>query len=340
MFANGKPPQVEKLDEEGNVIRDAGGYAETEPMPETSVLHALNGGFLLNAIGAENGPAAQIISVIIKTNLYIEGKARLVRDPDACARTSCATVIDECQLIMTTGPDSDADTWNTARETGLFLIAATQNYAALESRLGDKGTSNIVNLLCTKIFLKSQDVEKTHPLAIKLGGTALGGLVAYEGLYATQADREMEVPDVYPGVGFGGFSLEAVMPTSPAVGVGGMKDAVGFDNRFVLEHRTLSNGGPGQPAQTNRDAVLGSQGQAAHRQEDQNRTALTGGVTRQNVLSSEDLMGGGGLAFVVAQRAGESVIDIIDLRSLVVEAEAKDKREEKEREAAAQKLAA
>ncbi|NEJ83057.1 type IV secretion system DNA-binding domain-containing protein, partial [Rhizobium leguminosarum] len=118
--------------------------------------HALKGGILFVAVGeTEHGMAGKVVTCWLKTRLYIMARRRLIDDPEGCENTSCALIADEYQMLATIGPDSCATFFNIARQTGVFMVAATQSVAALNQAIGEHATANLMNRLRSKIILKT-----------------------------------------------------------------------------------------------------------------------------------------------------------------------------------------
>lgn len=266
--------------------------------------HALQGGVMMVAVGeTEFGLAGKVVNVWLKTRLYVAARKRLVTDPEACRRTSCALFADEFQMLVTSGPDSDTTFWNVARETGVFLIAATQSIAALHQVLGNEQTANVVNLLRSKIVLKTEEAS-TMDYVRKLAGESPRGWEPEAAFFSTQGARELAYPDVTPPAPRIGWR-QTILPTLPRLTTAGMKDAVAMDMRFLLKAALGRN-----------DAqATGSEQAAAWRSEDKSKDALTGGLQWRPKLESDELLLGSGFAFAIIQRAGGDRSDIIDLEA-------------------------
>lgn len=268
----------------------------------TDVDHALNGGILMIAVGeTEWGLAGKVVNVWLKTRLYVAARKRLVNDPEACRRTSCALFADEFQMLVTAGPDSDTTFWNVARETGVFLVAATQSIAALHQVLGHEQTANVVNLLRSKIVLKTEEAS-TIDYVRKLAGESPRGWESEPEFFSSQGARELAFPDrtpATPGVSW----LSTVLPAFPRLSTRTMRQAVVEDMRFVLS-------GGGQQAAAQR---ISSEQQATWRAEDKSKDSLTSGLQWRPKLESDELLLGSGFAFAIIQRAGGDRSDLIDL---------------------------
>jgi hypothetical protein len=267
--------------------------------------HALNGGVLMVAVGeTEWGVVGKVVSVWLKTRLYIDARRKLETDPDSCRDTSCALLMDECQMLMTTGPDSDATFWNVARETGVFIIAATQSLAALKQALGEDATANLVNLFCTKIVLKTSE-PSTLDYCIKLGGETLRGFVTDADFFETQGQREIEVPDIgaYPDL-TEAVSFRRILPVlKTGIDTISTRPLAKLDLRFAMKNMRSD------------PEARSSQQAAFWRQEDREREMNGMGLQHRAKISTDDLLLGSGMAFAIVQRAGGDRMDLIDLES-------------------------
>lgn len=269
----------------------------------SSIEHALNGGVLMVGIGeTEWGMAGKIVNVWLKTRLYVAARKRLITDPKACQTSSCALIADEFQMLVTSGQDSDTTFWNIARETGVFLIAATQSIAALHQVLGHDQTANIVNLLRSKVILKTEEIS-TIEYVRKLVGELPRAWEAEPEFFATQGARELQQPDRTPALPEARLS-QAVFPTVPRLATTSMRDAVSLDPRFLIK-RTLGDGTQG----------IASEQSAAWRAEDKGKDALVSGLQWRPKIESDELLLGSDFAFAIVQRAGGDRADIIDLQA-------------------------
>ncbi len=128
------------------------------------------------AVGEDEfGIAGKIITCCLKTRLYIKAKRRLqVEGREAREQISVAMIADEFQLLATTGAESDETFWNTARETGVFAVVATQSIAALNARIGENATNNLMDLFRSKIVLATEE-KLTQDYCQRLAGNVLLG---------------------------------------------------------------------------------------------------------------------------------------------------------------------
>ena len=284
------------------------GYAP-DGVQVVDIDHALNGGIIMVAVGeTEWGMVGKVVSVWLKTRLYIGARKRLQANPAACRSTSCALFADEWQMLATTGPDSDASFWNVARETGVFLVAATQSLAALKQVLGDEATANLVNLLRTKIVLKTEEVS-TLDYCIKLAGESLRGVVTEDAFYETQGQRELERPDKAPAPDLGErVKVGRLLPTYPRMSTTSTRPIAVLDSRFFHRNSVVAPKGGGDGS-----GSLGAMQAAYWRQEDKERETRGAGLQYRPKLSTDELLLGSGLAFAIVQRAGCDRSDIIDL---------------------------
>jgi hypothetical protein len=272
----------------------------------TDVDYALAGGILAVAVGeSEWGTVGQVVAVWLKTRLYIAARKRQIADPEAAKRQSVALLVDEFQMLATKGgSESDAEFFNIARSTGVFMVAATQGLPSLQKRLGDKHTQDLLNNLRTKLCLRIEEQE-TLEFFQKLTGETLRGLVIDDDYYETQGVREIERPDV-PVPALTGAEAVSLMPATPVFNTYPMRPLKRFDPRFILQFRKSQHGG-------NQDAVIGSQKDAFWRQEDKEREMRGNGVDNKPLFTATDIKQGGSYALAYVQRAGGHSIDIVDL---------------------------
>ncbi|RVH69198.1 hypothetical protein CN198_14140 [Sinorhizobium meliloti] len=272
--------------------------------------HALTGGILFVAVGeTEHGMAGKVVNCWLKTRLYILAKRRLQTDPESCRNNLCALVADEFQMLATVGPDTDSTFWNVARETGVFLIAATQSIAALNQAIGKDATANLLNLLRSKIFLKTEEVETLQYIK-HLAGEVPRGWEYMPNFYATQTIREFEIGDGGPArVSVGGFNglfpahFEATTTQSRPYSAAHLEAMWQRASQQVGTGTVdVGDGGASQNAQSMRV-----------REEDQNRSAYLEGLQMRPKFDTDELLVGSGMAFAIIQRAGGDRMDIVDL---------------------------
>ncbi|NKK58791.1 type IV secretion system DNA-binding domain-containing protein [Rhizobium leguminosarum bv. viciae] len=283
----------------------------TKDFPETiDVDHALKGGIVMVAVSAaEHGVAGRLVSTWMKTRLYMLAKRRMKNDPEGCKVTSCALFADEFQDLAVVGPEnSDTQVWATLRESGLFLVAATQNLAALQELMGDKLCKKFMSLMSTKIILRT-DEEETIDFAIKAGGQSLMGYEIDVNFYATQDMRERALGNVGRAtVSVGG--LEGIMPRFFSAST---QQGKAHDASWLKGYIDTSGGGlSGAPPKDNTSHYIA----IATRDEDKNREAMVGNLTRLPNADRKELQLGFGFAFCMWQRAGGDRVDIIDLNVL------------------------
>ncbi|ANL74261.1 type IV secretion system DNA-binding domain-containing protein (plasmid) [Rhizobium phaseoli] len=288
--------------------RFCSGALEKEKMVDVD--HALKGGILFVAIGeTEHGMAGKVVNCWLKTRLYILAKRRLLTDPEGCRNTSCALVADEFQMLATVGPDTDTTFWNIARETGVFMVAATQSVAALNQAIGENPTANLMNLLRSKIILKTEE-RSTLDYAKALAGEVARGWEYETDFYATQAIRKTEIGNGgVPLISVGGFhglypiyftaSTEQAAPYSAS-------------HLAAMWQRASNPVGNGTVDTGDGGASQNAQSMAA-REEDQNRSTYTGSLNMRPKIDTDELLVGSGMAFAIIQRAGGDRMDVIDL---------------------------
>lgn len=295
------------------------------------VNYALNGGVVGIATGeAQDGLVGQVVAVWLKTRLYIAARKRQALNPEASKKVSCMLLADEFQMLATTGgSSSDAEFFNIARSTGVFMVAATQSLRSLEKRLGDVQTADLLNNLRTKVMLRCEE-QKTIEFFKKAAGTTWRGVISEGEYYETQAQREMLRPE--KPVNHADYAimkpkgifeilqhLQLFMPTLPVLEAERRRKLISFDNRFIIsphavhDHTKIHAGDGGRYAQSRQDAHLQSLQAATWRQEDKERSLKTENYKAQELFSAEELQLGHGHALVFAQRAGKTNIDIVDL---------------------------
>lgn len=272
----------------------------------TDVDYALNGGILAVAVGeSEWGTVGQVVAVWLKTRLYIAARKRQIADPDAAKRQSVALLVDEFQMLATKGgSESDAEFFNIARSTGVFMVAATQGIPSLQKRLGEKHTQDLLNNLRTKLCLRIEEQE-TLEYFQKMAGETLRGLVVDDDYFETQGVREIERPDV-PVPALTGSEVISLSPAAPVFNTYPMRPLKRFDPRFILQFRKDKHS-------NNADAVVGSQKDAFWRQEDKEHEMRGQGVENKPLFNATDIKQGSNFALAYVQRAGGHSIDVIDL---------------------------
>lgn len=272
----------------------------------TDVDYALNGGILAVAVGeAEWGTVGQVVAVWLKTRLYIAARKRQIADPEAAKRQSVALLVDEFQMLATKGgSESDAEFFNIARSTGVFMVAATQGIPSLQKRLGEKHTQDLLNNLRTKLCLRIEEQE-TLEYFQKMTGETLRGLVVDDDYFETQGVREIERPDV-PVPALTGAEVISLSPAAPVFNTYPMRPLKRFDPRFILQFRKDKHA-------NNADAVVGSQKDAFWRQEDKEHEMRGQGVENKPLFNATDIKQGSNFALAYVQRAGGHSIDVIDL---------------------------
>nr|NTA46413.1 type IV secretion system DNA-binding domain-containing protein [Agrobacterium tumefaciens] len=272
--------------------------------------HALKGGILFVAVGeTEHGMAGKVITTWLKTRLYILARRRLLTDPEGCRLNSCALFADEFQMLATVGPDTDTTFWNIARETGVFMVAATQSLAALQQAIGQDATNNLTNLLRSKIILKTEEVT-TINYAKQLAGEVARGWEYEDGFYATQFVRELVIGDRGNlAVNVSGFQGLFPVQFNSSVAQASPYNASHLAEMWQRASNPVGNGsvdsGDGGASQNAQ--------QMAMREEDQNRNTLVGSLQMRGKIDTDELLIGSGHAFAIIQRAGGDRMDIIDL---------------------------
>jgi hypothetical protein len=131
-----------------------------------SMAEALGGKVVLNALSSvEDGLPARIVTVLLKTNLYREARAREAAHRQGTVKERpqdrpCIVVMDEVQELITvdtTSGLSDATFWNVARSTGVAGIFATQTAAGLYQAVGKDAATNFMQQARSKVFFRTED---------------------------------------------------------------------------------------------------------------------------------------------------------------------------------------
>ncbi|WP_425624931.1 type IV secretory system conjugative DNA transfer family protein [Agrobacterium radiobacter] len=272
--------------------------------------HALKGGILFIAVGeTEHGMAGKVVTCWLKTRLYIMARRRLIDDPEGCENTSCALIADEYQMLATIGPDSCATFFNIARQTGVFMVAATQSVAALNQAIGEHATANLMNLLRSKIILKTEE-RSTLEYAKALAGEVARGWEYEPGFYATQAIRQLEYgASRKPVVSVGGF--EGLFPAHFEASTAQQLpySSAHLAAMWARASNPVGNG----TVDTGDGGESQNMQQMASREEDQNRQSFVGSLQMRPKIDTDELLVGSGMAFAIIQRAGGDRMDVIDL---------------------------
>ncbi|MBY3314754.1 type IV secretory system conjugative DNA transfer family protein [Rhizobium laguerreae] len=278
--------------------------------------YALKGGICMIAISAsQHGIAGKIISTWLKTRLYMLARRRMQTHAEECKTTSCALFADEFQDLAVVGNNDgndDGSAWATLRESGLFLVAATQNLAALQAIMGHEVAEKFLSLMSTKIIMTT-DEKATVEWAIKAAGELPRGWEPDQNFWATQAVREIAL-GMYGPTSFGLRGLDGMLPYYFSAGTSQGKAHNAWYLAGLLSNRSAGALDPvGTPPSTDHSGTIVS---IAQRDEDKNREAMIGGLTRLPVLEQHELKLGMGHAFVMWQRAGGERMDVIDLNIL------------------------
>lgn len=265
--------------------------------------HALRGGIIMIAIGSssELGVVGKLIATWLKTRLMMLAARRLEKEgKEVCSRSSCALFADEFQMLCTTvGETSDVEAWNKNRQTGLYLVAATQNISALRLKMGDTATANFLSQMNTKIILEN-DEEETIKWAEKTSGHLPWAWQPDPRFYSTQGAREMLI---------GNDAEMAEMETLDGI----------IPSMFVPVTDQVEDGWGGRIMRAPKDALrkaLGKKrGVQTYMQEGQN--GFEGATVMdqfQPKIRQSDLQTGSGYAMAMIRRANATRVDMIDLR--------------------------
>lgn len=278
--------------------------------------YALKGGICMVAVSAsQHGIAGKIIATWLKTRLYMLARRRMQTHKEECKNTTCALFADEFQDLAVVGNNDgndDGSAWATLRESGLFLVAATQNLAALQAIMGHEVAEKFLSLMSTKIIMTT-DEQATVKWAIEAAGELPRGWEPDHNFWATQAVREIAL-GMYGPSSFGLRGLDGMLPNYFAANTAQGKAHDAWWLTDLLSNRSAGPFDPaGTPGASDHSSTLVG---IAQRDEDKNREALIGNLSRLPVLERQELKLGMGYAFVMWQRAGGERMDMIDLNIL------------------------
>ncbi len=265
--------------------------------------HALRGGIIMIAIGSssELGVVGKLIATWLKTRLMMLAARRLEKEgKEVCSQSSCALFADEFQMLCTTvGEQSDVEAWNKNRQTGLYLICATQNISALRLKMGDTATANFLSQMNTKIILEN-DERETIEWAEKTSGQLPWAWQPDPRFYSTQGARELLI---------GNDTDLAEMETLDGI----------FPTMFVPMTDQVEDGWGGRimraPKATLMKALGKKSGVKTYVQEGQD--GFEGDTVMaqfQPRIRQSDLQTGSGFAMAMIRRANSTRVDMIDLR--------------------------
>lgn len=266
--------------------------------------HALNGGCVMVALGDEGGSASKLATVWLKSRLFVLAKKRLLEDPEAAASNSTLLLVDEAQELITTGADSEATFMNIARETGVFMVYATQSVAALEKAMPADDLANMLNLFRSKIILKTEEA-KTIDLQQKLAGTLPRGWETEEHFFATQGLREFMKPDTPAPAPIVKWwrSFFLIGNWNPLPLTIAYKAGV----RTTIKKMNVAKWqSPIKRAENVKSWQAGSMDKEIS-------TAMLASLSWRPVIETSEFLVGAGMAFATIQRAGLSRADLIDL---------------------------
>lgn len=279
---------------------------------------ALNGKIALVTLSTlEEGIAARLVAVLLKTTLYREARLReaALKGTDAKPQDRpCLVMMDEVQEIVTVDPTSglsDATFWNVARSTGLAGVFATQTVAALTQAMGRDAADNFLQQTRSKVFLRSED-QATVSYASWCAGEYERNRVFDDQQWESLDQRKLisgwtpfdpideTVTHLDNGPGFF-FKAAKSLFAGSVIGQSSARRAYEADTRFI----------PGEAGA----AQLSAQQQAAWRAEDQERRFRTEGNSLAPAMTPADFIAMGRWhAFAHIQRAGVARQDIIELR--------------------------
>ncbi|MBK9131242.1 MAG: type IV secretion system DNA-binding domain-containing protein [Gammaproteobacteria bacterium] len=279
----------------------------------------LNGKVVLVTLSTlEEGIAARLVAVLLKTTLYREARLREAalkgKDGPTPQDRPCLVMMDEVQEIVTVDPSSglsDATFWNVARSTGLAGVFATQTVAALKQAMGKDAADNFLQQTRSKVFLRSED-QATVSYACWCAGEFERNRVFDDGQWESLDQRRLvsgwtpldPIDETASKLDAGPtffFKAAKGLFSGPAVGQASARRTYEADQRFIPDKVGV--------------AQLSAQQQAAWRAEDQERRYRTEGNSLAPAMTISDVIAMGRWhAFAHIQRAGVARQDIIELK--------------------------
>jgi len=291
---------------------------------------ALDGRILVNALSAiEDGLAARLASILIKTKLYRSARLReaawrAANPPRNPQDWPCLVVMDEVQELVTADPASglsDATFWNVARSSGLAGLFATQTISALTMAVGKEAADNFLQQARSKVFFRVEEKDTIEYACWCAGAYERNRVVEDE--HRESVEHRLLLDGWSPFAPLPDDSNLVFGPRALFGAAGALLQADGAsfalsrsapyqpDARFIPKSRLLDSfsGGGDQSLHL---AQLGAQQAAAWRAEDLNRNYRMHGNEVQPALTPADMLHMGRWhAFAQIQRAGALRQDII-----------------------------
>lgn len=292
------------------------GYAD-DGSEEIDLDYCLNGGVVLCAVGeaGDNPQAGKLIATWLSARLKVLARRKEINQPEDCKYELCAHVIDEFQIIATTGGVlTDSGFWNVARSTGLFLVAATQSYSALEEVFGATGLENFLANCRNRFCMRIEDMKTIQKIS-EYAGKTLRGDVFEENFYENFYQRELDKPDTFISPksiidNSSNWSVKAGAKTTISTSV--KNSIVSFAGAVSGKgHSNKETGSFGNPTP---DAIF-------ERQEAKEKQAIEKGLSLKPTLEPDELLYGGGLVFGMVQSMASYRVDMIDMEAVSKEFE-------------------
>ncbi|MBS1038110.1 TraM recognition domain-containing protein [Gluconobacter cerinus] len=299
----------------GKLSRFFTGYCEDAE--EVDLDYCLNGGVLLCAVGeaGDNPQAGKLVATWLSSRLKVLARRKEIERPEDCKTDLCAHIIDEFQLIATTGGVlTDSGFWNVARSTGLFLVALTQSYSALEEVFGATGLENFLANCRNRFCMRIEDMKTIQKIS-EYAGKTLRGDVFEENFYENFYQRELDKPDTFISPksiidNSSNWSVKAGAKTTISTSV--KNSIVSFAGAVSGKgHSNKETGSFGNPTP---DAIF-------ERQEAKEKQAIEKGLSLKPTLEPDELLYGGGLVFGMVQSMASYRVDMIDMEAVSKEFE-------------------
>lgn len=242
--------------------------------------------------------------------------AQYYRDAiDAPMLASCAMIIDEFQDYVTTGDGgkSDATFINKARETGMFLVTATQSMSAISRKIGHDETKNMMTNFGNKIIFRTDDTE-TREYCVQIAGSAFQSKPYSKNLYANATQQ------------LGLINREKIEPVTTRLKSlfwPNLKSTIGSDDPFYCDVQKVDVGAKAELTPEQWKRITQGRGDKVgvfefKSQKIQEEEAIEKQVTsgsEQPLITVNDLEDyEQGYAFVMWNRAGITRKDFVDMR--------------------------
>lgn len=281
---------------------------------------------IVNISQLEHGSAGRLVAIMLKTLLFKLARSREQADPASAKRRlnwwfdpkpghggdeQAITVFlaDEFQALVTASQDglSDALAWNVLRSAGIAGILLSQSPAAYRFSVGAEAYNNMSNNWRSKIYLRSEDTDLLAE-AQKLAGKTM----RFHSLSWQQRESSIAIERE------SGVSIDSLEPASAFISDGsslmpfGEMNVPSYSDLIDLDNSWL----PVRNFSGDKDSYFESTRAVYWRQEDQINGVMQHGLNEAEALHADDIMSmGRGRAFVMLQRAGGTVVEIVKLGS-------------------------